>query len=160
MKEKKEIINARYMSLNKIVQIVHCGKYDQFKNIVITNLKDNYANKFDDKKKFFEAITKNEALNDLVSYRLSDIEWIFDELVEENKVDSRTKELVETFLDKINNNAEPFFDANENTKFPDYKAWYVNDLNILLYNNNAKITKGIASLITKNEQNNTESVEI
>jgi len=40
--EKRLIMNAKYASLEKLIEIVHCGKYSQFKNIILTNIKDNY----------------------------------------------------------------------------------------------------------------------
>ena len=46
-KEKKMILNSHYASLEKLIKIVHCGKYNQFKNIIITNMKDNYMYKYD-----------------------------------------------------------------------------------------------------------------
>ena len=47
-RDKKLIINSKYCSLEKLIEIVHCGKYNQFKNIIITNMKDNYMYKYDD----------------------------------------------------------------------------------------------------------------
>ena len=41
--QKKQIMNSRFCSLEKIVEITHCGNMNQFKNIIITNLKDNFA---------------------------------------------------------------------------------------------------------------------
>jgi hypothetical protein len=46
-KEKKMIINAKFCALDKLIEIVHCGKYNQFKNIILTNMKDNYIYKYD-----------------------------------------------------------------------------------------------------------------
>ena len=41
--EKKQILESRMNSLEKMVEIVHCGEHNMFKNIVITNLKDKFA---------------------------------------------------------------------------------------------------------------------
>ena len=43
-------MNARYISLDKLIEIIH-SKYNQFKNIIITNMKDNYMYKLDEKTK-------------------------------------------------------------------------------------------------------------
>ena len=40
MKEKKLIMNARMGCLEKLIEIIHCGNYNQFKNIIVTNMKD------------------------------------------------------------------------------------------------------------------------
>ena len=50
IEQKKQILNSRMMSLEKIVEITHCGEMNQFKNIIITNLKDNYAYRYDESK--------------------------------------------------------------------------------------------------------------
>jgi hypothetical protein len=34
-------MNAKFYCLEKLVEIIHCGNYNQFKNIIITNMKDN-----------------------------------------------------------------------------------------------------------------------
>jgi hypothetical protein len=70
LNEKKEIMKSRFGCLEKIVDIVHCSNYNQFKNIVITNLKDDFAYKYDDKKKYFVCFNKNELINELVDERL------------------------------------------------------------------------------------------
>ena len=51
--EKKSVLNSRYSCLEELVKIVHCGEYNQFKNILITNLKDKYAYKYDSMGKNF-----------------------------------------------------------------------------------------------------------
>jgi hypothetical protein len=156
-KEKKQIMNARLCSLDKIVEIAHCGKYTKFKNIVITNLKDNFAYKYDENKGFFVTVTKTEALGDLVSYRTMDIEAIYNELSSANKIDDKTKELIQKFMDQIENSDVPYYDVNEDIKYTNYKSYKINDIKILLYNNQDKITKDIALLFT-NESNDTIEV--
>lgn len=37
--EKKEILKSKFSCLESVVDLIHCGKYDQYKNIIITNLK-------------------------------------------------------------------------------------------------------------------------
>ena len=51
-----------------------------FKNIVTTNLKDKFANKYNSKKAFFVSIDKNVLL-----YRVLDLEAIYNELKASNK---------------------------------------------------------------------------
>jgi hypothetical protein len=148
LQDKKQIINSRYLCLEKLVEIAHYGKYDQFKNIIITNLKDNFAYKFDEKLGYFVVTTKNDIFNDLISNRLIDIEAIYDELSEINKIDEKTKVIIQNFLDKIQNEDQQFIDENENTTFTNYKTYKINKIKILLYNNQDKITKDIALLIS------------
>jgi len=146
MQQKKMIMNSRLGSLEKIVEIAHLGDYNQFKNILITNLKDNYAYRYDDKVGYFVTVPKNVLLEDVVSHRVTDIEAIYDELQTANKIDTKTKKLIQDFLDKIANENTPFFD-NE-TKYENFKSYKINNIKILLYNNQDKITKDIALLIS------------
>ena len=122
--------------------------HNKFKNIVITNLKDNFAYKYDENKGYFITTTKNEVFNDLVSYRITDIEEIYDELSSANKIDDKTKELIQNFLDKIQNEDQPFTDHNEDIQYLNYKSYKINNIKILLYNNQDKITKDIALLFS------------
>jgi hypothetical protein len=149
IEQKKQILNSRMMSLEKIVEITHCGEMNQFKNIIITNLKDNYAYRYDDSKGYFITVAKNDLLDDLVINRLTDIEAIYDELKTANKIDVKTKKLIQDFLDKMENNENPFFD-NE-TKYDSFRSYKIDKIKILLYNNHDKITKDISLLISNKE---------
>lgn len=159
LKDKKAIMNSRLCALEKMVEIAHCGNYDKFKNIIITNLKDNFAYKYDEDKGYFITTTKNEVFNDLVSFRINDIEEIYDELSTANKIDSKTKELIQNFLDKIQNEDQPFTDENEDIKYTNYKSYKINNIKILLYNNQDKITKDIA-LLFSDDTHTSNSLEI
>lgn len=149
--QKKQIINSRLCSLEKIVEITHCGNMNQFKNIIITNLKDNYAYKYDDTKGYFVSIPKNILLDDVITHRITDIEAIYDELNSANKIDNKTKKIIQDFLDKMGNEETPFFENN--TKYDNFKTYKINNIKILLYNNQDKITKDIALLVSNNEEN-------
>jgi hypothetical protein len=143
--QKKQILNSRLCSLEKIVEIAHCGNMNQYKNIIITNLKDNYAYKYDDAKGYFVTTPKNVLLDDVVTHRITDIEEIYDELDSANKIDPKTKKIIQDFLDKISNQETPYF-YNE-TKYENYRSYKINNIKILLYNNQDKITKDIALLV-------------
>jgi hypothetical protein len=143
-KEKKNILNQKYNCLNKLIEITNCGNYNNFKNIIITNLKDNYAYKYDDKLGYFIAGNKNEICSDLINNRVMDIEAIYDELSTANKIDDKTKEIIQTFLDKIGDEGLKFTDNENNIIYPNYKDYKINQIKILLYNNQDKITKDIS----------------
>jgi hypothetical protein len=86
-----------------------------------------------------------------------DIETIYDELKSANKINEKTKKLIQDFLDKMANNDEPFFD-NE-TKYENFKSYKTNNIKILLYNNQDRITKDIALLIG-DEQKKVENIMV
>jgi hypothetical protein len=142
---KRQILDSRLCSIEKIVEIAHCGEMNQFKNIIITNLKDNFAYKYDDQKKYFVTVSKTDLLEDLMNYRMMDIEAIYYELKDANRIDEKTKRLIQDFLDRMNSTDKPFYD-NE-TKYDNFKTYKTDRIKILLYNNHDKISKDIALLI-------------
>jgi hypothetical protein len=107
-KEKLNILNERYQSVLELVKLMHCsGKYPQFNNSIISNLKSEFALCYNEKDKQFITKKKNELLNDIVSHRTADVE----EILEENKgkvskqTNKKVKELIE-ILDKKDITAE------------------------------------------------------
>ena len=147
MQEKKQIMNAKFCCLEKLIEIIHCGRYNQFKNIIITNMNNNYMYKYDDEKQQFVLSTKNSVLNSLIDCRVSDIEVIYNELVENNKLDEKTKNLVEKFINKINDNDGKFIDIDDK-EYESFRHYKINEVKIILYNNQDKITNDISLMLT------------
>ena len=142
--EKKYILDSKWMSLDKMVELVHCKNHNTFKNIVITNLKDKFAYKYDETKGYFITGNKTDFLDDVMTFRMIDLETIYEELSTANKIDSRTKQLIQEFLDKMDNE-EPF--SYGDVEYPNYKSYKMNNIKILLYNNRDRVTNDIALLI-------------
>ena len=142
--EKRMILDSRHNSIEKMIEIVHCGTHDRFKNIVITNLKDKFAYRYDETKGYFITENKTDLLDNLIMYRIMDIEVIYDELSSANKIDNLTKKLIQEFLDKMENE-EPFVYGE--VEYANYKSYKMHNIKILLYNNQDRITKDIAFLI-------------
>jgi hypothetical protein len=151
MKEKKEIINSRYCCLEKLIEIINCGIYDQFKNIIITNAKDNYLYKYDELEGKFMLSSKSEILNDLVTSRVTDIEIMYNELVEKNKINEKTKLDIEKFISKFYNNDIKFNDC-DGKEYQSYKHFKINEVKVLLFNNSDKITNDISLLLTTTQK--------
>jgi hypothetical protein len=148
MQQKKQILNSKLNSIEKLVEIAHCGEMNQFKNIIVTNLKDNYAYRYDDSKGYFIAVQKSTLLDNLIMVRLTDIEEIYDELKTANKIDERTKKIIQNFLDKMEETETPV--VENDIKYDNYRSFKIDSIKILLYNNQDKITKNIALLISDN----------
>jgi hypothetical protein len=127
-----------------MVEIVHCGEHNVFKNIVITNLKDKFAYKYDKDKGYFTTMTKNVLLEEVMMYRIMDLEAIYNELSTANMIDKRTKDIIQNFLDDLEKDDKYIDDT---TEYPNYKSYKMNNIKILLYNNQDKITKDIALLL-------------
>ena len=143
-------MNAKYCSLEKLIEIIHCGKYSQFKNIIITNMKDNYMYKYDDKLGHFVLSTKKEVLSSLIDNRIYDLEIIYNDLLDNNKIDEKTKDIIEKFINKINYSDSKYTDLDGNLH-DNYKQYKINEIKILLFNNQDKITNDISLLLTTNE---------
>jgi len=144
--DKQLIMDRKWGSLDEIVEMVHCGTHNMFKNIVITNLKDKFAYMYDDKKGYFITTTKTYVLDNLVNNRMMDIEAIYDELSTANKIDSKTKRMIQEFLDKMEEEDKPYTDI-EDVEYPNYKSYKMHNIKILLYNNQDKMTQDVAFLI-------------
>ena len=145
--EKKLIINSKYGCLEKLIEIVHCGKYNQFKNVILTNMKDNYMYKYDDTKSCFVLGTKSEIMNTLVDGKLFDLDVIYNDLLEKNKIDEKTKNCIEDFINRIHNNDDKFTDI-EGKQHEDYKHYKISEIKLLLFNNQDKITNDISLLLS------------
>ena len=113
-------------------------------------MKDNYMYKYDDDKGQFILSTKNEVLNSLINYRLDDLEVIYNDLIEDNKINEKTKDIIEKFINKINYSDSKFTDS-DGRDHDNYKQYKINEIKVLLYNNQDRITNDISLLLTTNE---------
>jgi hypothetical protein len=145
--DKQLIINRKWCSIDEIVKMVHCEGPNMFKNILITNLKDKFAYTFDESKGYFITTTKTFILDDLISNRMMDIEAIYAELTTANLVDEKTKKMIQAFLDRMEEDDKPYMDEVEDVEHANYKAYKMNLIKVLLYNNQEKITRGISLLM-------------
>ncbi len=120
-KEQKMILSKKQQSLNYLIEYVHFNnKFPQFQNIIVTNLKDNIAYKYDDNMNKFIATTKDELLEILMENRIIDIEDFYNFNIE--KLNENTKNILNKFIDKIKNDDE-YFDKKKS------------DIKLILYNN-------------------------
>ena len=145
--DKQIIINRKWCSIDEIVKMVHCGDHNMFKNILITNLKDKFAYTFDESKGYFITTTKSFILDDLITNRMMDIETIYGELTTANLVDEKTKKMIKAFLERMEEDDKPYTDEVEDVEHVNYKAYKMNLIKLLLYNNQEKITSDIATLM-------------
>jgi hypothetical protein len=154
-KDIKAIMGAKYGSLEKFIEIVHCGEYDQFKNVLLTNINGNYMYKYDQTKNMFVLATKDDILNSLVEYRINDLEEIYNGLLQNNKLDNKTQECIDKMINKINDTETKHIDY-EGKEHENYKEHKINEIKLLLFNNQEKITKDITSIL-KNDLCSTDS---
>jgi len=157
-KEKKLILNQGCESIEKLIEIVYIGKYDQFKNILITNKRENDIYTYDDKSDAYIINDKKLVLNKLVSNRVEDVEEIYNEFDENNKLTDSNRKIMSKFFIKFVDEDKPYIDENANNKeYKNYIDYKVNKVNNLLFNNQDKITKDITTAI-ENSNNVKEEI--
>ena len=129
-KEKINILSTYGNCITELVKLVHVSdkdKYKPYKNIYITNLQNNIAYKYDDKKKKFIAITKNELLETIINNRIGDIEEFYNDY--KDKITPFTAKQIDSFLKKI--------DEKE------YKDVKKDDIKLAIYNGREEIINQI-----------------
>jgi hypothetical protein len=160
-KEKKLILNQGCESIEKLIEIVYIGKHDQFKNILVTNKRENDIYTYDDKSNLYIINDKNLVLNKLVANRLGDVEEIYNEFDENNKLTETNKKIMSRFfikfialkrayirLGEAIDEDKPYIDENANNKeYKNYNEYKINKINNLLFNNQDKIIKDVTLAI-------------
>ena len=63
----------------------------------------------------------------------------------------KTKELVEKFINKINNEDDKFTDF-DGINHDNYKHYKINEVKMILYNNHDKITNDISLMLTTTDE--------
>jgi len=122
--EQINILNNGYHCLDYLVKYAHFNpKYPQFKNIVITNLQNDIAYRYNDSLKKFEAITKEELLTEIISERMYDINEFFDKYGD--MISGRMQSAIQSFITKMD--SESYEDKKKK------------DLKIVIYNNKDEI---------------------
>jgi len=147
IQEQLKIVKSCYNSIEKLIETSYCGKYNQFKNVVITNLKSEHAYKYDTDKGYFITVNKSELLDDIFECRKLNIEEIYEELDNGNRLTTNQKRHIKQFLDECDSEEE--FKPDTNISYPNFKEYKKSNINLLLYNNRDHITKDIACLIKK-----------
>lgn len=129
---RKNILCKPYMSLEEGIKMTHFNKnHPEYNNIFITNMKDDLAYIFNGEK--FVTVKKNVVLNELIDMHIEEINLSFEK--NKKKLKPIQVERLEKFLEKINNEETKFKDVNDNNKkYPNYKAYKVESIKLLLYN--------------------------
>ena len=119
----------------------------EFKNIYITNLKDQYAYIYDGNK--FIAVLKSTILEELVDNHIENIEYSAEEYKE--KLNHKTIEVLDKFIEKINNEDDEFIDKEHKKSYPNFKSYNINQIKLMIYNMSDTKTKVVNVICSKNE---------
>jgi hypothetical protein len=149
-KEKKLILNQGHESIEKLIEIVYVGKYDQFKNVLVTNKRDNDIYTYDDKSESFINNDKNLVLNKLVANRLEDVEEIYNEFDENDKLTESNRKIMSRFFIKFIDEDKPYIDESANNKeYKNYLDFKADKVNNILFNNQNKIIAAISMALNQ-----------
>jgi hypothetical protein len=134
-REIKHILNQQYQSLEESIKQTHFNeKLPEYSNIFITNMKDDLGYVFNGKE--FISIRKNEMINELINVHTKEINLSLEK--NKNKLNKNYVIRLEKFLDMLNDDCTTFTDNDNNRKYSSYKAYKINSIKLLLYNNSDK----------------------
>ena len=124
----------------------------------MTNKRENDIYTYDDKSGLYINNDKNLVLNKLVANRLEDVEYIYNEFDENNKLTDSNRKIMSKFFIKFIDEDKPYIDENANNKeYKNYNDYKVNKINNLLFNNQNKIIKDITLAIENDSKNDKEN---
>jgi hypothetical protein len=136
---EKEILNIlknyRKLSLEESIKAVHCNdKRPEYKNIYITNLRNEFAYTFDGEK--FINVYKEEAISELVNNHCDFIE----ETVEtyKNKIPKDAYNILQKFINQMNDEDTQFTNYEINKTYPNYRKYKIESIKLLIFNNTDK----------------------
>lgn len=130
--EQVKILNQRFNCFDYMVDYIHLNKkYPQFHNMIINDLKSNKGLIYNDIKKDFDVVKKENMLDTLIENRLNDIEDFL--IKNSNKVKKTTRLIIEKFIKNI---TEEF--DNKNSKYMKDKK---DDIQVMMYNKRDVVKK-------------------
>jgi hypothetical protein len=161
-KQQREILNKQYLSLEESIKQIHFNKdFPEYSNIYITNMKDDIAYIFNGEK--FISVRKNDMLTQLIDMHIDEINISF----EKNKCKLRDKyvDRLEKFLSDLNNSHTKFVDESNQRTYPNYKAYKINAIKLLIYNESdakklSELTDGSIKLIEKDLYPDNSEIEV
>ena len=140
-KEIKNILNCRYKAIEESIKKVHFNDdRPEYRNIYITNLRDNIAYVYNGNK--FEAVQKHSIINQLIDQHMNNIEVSFEDY--KDKLPERTVEILDKLIEKLQDEHTSMIDEENNKEFKNYRMFKINEVKLMIYNetgNNTEVIK-------------------
>jgi hypothetical protein len=97
-------------------------------------MKDDIAYVFNGKQ--FISVRKNEMLNELIDTHIKEINLSLEK--NKNKLNEKYVNRLEKFLDMLNDDNTKFTDEDNQRTYNNYKAYKINSIKLLIYNESDK----------------------
>jgi hypothetical protein len=154
-KQIKHILNKQYQSLEESIKQIHFNEeLPEYSNIFITNMKDDLAYVFDGKQ--FISVRKNEMLTELIDTHVKEINFSLEK--NKNKLNEKYVTRLEKFLDMLNDDDTKFTDQDNHRIYPSYKAYKINSIKLLIYNESDKKKLDILNTMELEEKVNENDI--
>ncbi len=140
-KEIKNILNCRYKAIEESIKKVHFNDdRPEYRNIYITNLRDNIAYVYNGNK--FEAVQKYSIINQLIDQHMNNIEVSLEDY--KDRLPERTVEILDKLIEKLQDDHTSMIDEENNKEFKNYRLFKINEVKLMIYNetgNNTEVIK-------------------
>jgi len=131
----KQILNKQYQCLEESIKKIHFNEnFPEYNNVFITNMKDDIAYVFNGQQ--FISVRKNEMLNELIDTHVKEINLSLEK--NKNNLNDKYVTRLEKFLDMLNDDDTKFTDEDNQRTYNSYKAYKINSIKLLIYNESDK----------------------
>ena len=131
----KQILNKQYQCLEESIKKIHFNEnLPEYNNVFITNMKDDIAYVFNGQQ--FISVRKNEMLNELIDTHVKEINLSLEK--NKNNLNEKYVTRLEKFLDMLNDDDTKFTDEDNQRTYNSYKAYKINSIKLLIYNESDK----------------------
>ena len=108
------ILNKMFGSFIYLIEYVHVsGKYPQFQNISITNLRSNVGYSYDDKKRTFLAKSQTDLIASVIDIRLDDIRDFLENV--KHSLEEKVIEKITRLISEVEEQQEKYWDRVKHT---------------------------------------------
>jgi cystathionine beta-lyase family protein involved in aluminum resistance len=133
-KEILKILNSRYGAIEESIKEVHFNESrPEYRNILITNLRDNIAYVYNGTK--FEAVQKQSVISDLIDQHMNNIEVSLENY--KHKLPEKTANIIDKLLQKLDDETK-ITDENNNKEYKNFKSFKTNEIKLMIYNESRK----------------------
>jgi hypothetical protein len=139
-KEIKKILNRKYLAIEESIKQVHFNdNRPEYRNIYITNLRDDIAYVYNGNK--FEAVQKHSVISELIDQHMNNIEVSLEDY--KDKLPEKTVHILDKLLEKLQDEQTKITDKNNNKEYKNYRLYKINDIKLMIYNETGKNTQVI-----------------